>query len=303
MPSMSHLLRSLVTLAVLSAAPAWAAPPSPQPVAPVIEAVMGGSLEKVKAVVAGGARLDAVDANGYTALHWAAFKGHAAMARHLIERGAPVNQQDKAGYTPLMLACLQDHPAVVAVLLKAHVDPTIRSKEGLNAADYAESNRTLAAMFASYLQRTPAAYAAYRDEEFNKLVASHVNVLRMALEMYATDNNGAYPAETEVLAAISKDHYLPGNMLPRNPWGGKRQTNAVAPASLPALRPAAKPVALTPRGTDLGPGQLPGDGGYTARTYGAIVYGYLPKEQIYVVYGIGKLGDRAIVVAAATNGD
>ena len=42
--------------------------------------------------------------NKYTALHWAAQKGHLEMATLLIERGAKLDIRDKHSNSPLMLA-------------------------------------------------------------------------------------------------------------------------------------------------------------------------------------------------------
>ena len=45
----------------------------------------------VEVLLANGAKLDPRDRNGETPLHWAAYKGHARVARLLISRGANIN--------------------------------------------------------------------------------------------------------------------------------------------------------------------------------------------------------------------
>lgn len=45
--------------------------------------------------------INATDESGWTALHWAAFCGHAETAVTLIENGANAKARDRGGYTPL----------------------------------------------------------------------------------------------------------------------------------------------------------------------------------------------------------
>lgn len=45
--------------------------------------------------------INAADESGWTALHWAAFCGHAETAAELVRKGANMRTRDKGGYTPL----------------------------------------------------------------------------------------------------------------------------------------------------------------------------------------------------------
>jgi hypothetical protein len=58
----------------------------------------------------------AVDAYGYTALHRAAFAGHAAVVQLLLDAHAAVNAPAANGYTPLHEAAFGGHTAVVQLL-------------------------------------------------------------------------------------------------------------------------------------------------------------------------------------------
>lgn len=49
----------------------------------------------------GGVKVNAMDNNNWTALHWAARMGNEKIAALLIERGAGVNLVDNNGDTPL----------------------------------------------------------------------------------------------------------------------------------------------------------------------------------------------------------
>nr|CAI5827871.1 unnamed protein product [Callosobruchus analis] len=63
-----------------------------------------------------GAANDLADVNGDTALHWAAYKGHADLIRLLMYSGANLQRPDHFGSTPLHLACLSGNLACVKLL-------------------------------------------------------------------------------------------------------------------------------------------------------------------------------------------
>ena len=62
------------------------------------------------------------DMNGMTALFLAAFMGHGAIVRHLVERGADVNCQNKDGGTPVMAAADFGHEAILKYLIENDAD-------------------------------------------------------------------------------------------------------------------------------------------------------------------------------------
>ena len=75
------------------------------------------------------------------------------------------------------------------------------------------------------------------------------------------------------------------------------------PKSLNAIGPIANgQKTLSAVGTDLGPGHMAGDGPNDAYTYGAVLYDYAVDNQIYVIYVVGRRGDRAVVVGGSSNG-
>lgn len=94
---------------------------------PLHFAALSGDVPTVDALLAHGASLDDVAGDGRAALVLAAFDGHGAAARRLIEAGADV-QSDGAGYTALHAAVLRsDHETVRALLARgANVHARVR---------------------------------------------------------------------------------------------------------------------------------------------------------------------------------
>src|SRR5687767_14395840 len=70
----------------------------------VADAAMRGDLAAVRSFIAQRADVNAAQADGATALHWAAYKGNKEMADALIAAGASVKAANREGVTPLSLA-------------------------------------------------------------------------------------------------------------------------------------------------------------------------------------------------------
>src|SRR5262245_25125178 len=78
--------------------------------------------------------VNAAQADGTTALHWAANHDDAAMAQLLLAAGARVDVRNRYGVTPLLLACESGRGAVVDLLLKAGANVNDALPEGETAA-------------------------------------------------------------------------------------------------------------------------------------------------------------------------
>ena len=52
-----------------------------------------GNVEQLQKLIPGAKNIEAKDANGLTALHWAAFRGHEAAVNLLAEEGADLHSQ------------------------------------------------------------------------------------------------------------------------------------------------------------------------------------------------------------------
>ena len=98
----------------------------------------------VRRLLAAGARVDAVDDNGRTALMYACddgdedcANGRLAIARALVAAGAQVDAVDKSGGTALMFACVNGDEATARALLEAGADKRLTDKSGTPALDMA----------------------------------------------------------------------------------------------------------------------------------------------------------------------
>jgi type IV pilus assembly protein PilA len=150
-------------------------------------------------------------------------------------------------------------------------------------------------------------FVGAQDKARNSAVQGNTNTVRMALEQYSTDNNGSYPSSTVNTGQLSSGNYLPGNRMPRSPWGTTAQTANIDPAGNEIA--ASSVVAgntMPSAGSNLGASNAAVDGGVTTQPsstthYGAIAYNLDAGSQTYVVYGTGKKGKSAIVGTAVSN--
>src|SRR3982751_6047609 len=85
----------------------------------VADAVMRGDTAAVRALLTQKADVNAPQADGATALHWAVYREDRATTDLLIQAGAQVKVANREGATPLSLACLNGNAAIIEALLKA----------------------------------------------------------------------------------------------------------------------------------------------------------------------------------------
>ena len=92
-----------------------------------------------RAVLMDGANINAIDAEGRTALFRVTLAGDIQFVRLLVSKGANVNIPDKRGWTPLMLAVRSGDVDVVRLLLVNKADASVRTSAGQTALDIAQS--------------------------------------------------------------------------------------------------------------------------------------------------------------------
>ena len=74
--------------------------------------------------------MNGAQADGMTALHWAAYHDDVATAKLLLAAGANPRARNRYGVTPLSLACTNGNAALVELLLDAGADPNAPLRGG-----------------------------------------------------------------------------------------------------------------------------------------------------------------------------
>lgn len=97
-------------------------------------ASLRGDLEISRRLILAGAP---VAREGWSALHYAAFGGHAELAGYLLKQGAQVNAKAPNGYTALMLAARNNQADAARVLLYEDPDLRVRGPAGETALSIA----------------------------------------------------------------------------------------------------------------------------------------------------------------------
>lgn len=97
----------------------------------VIEAARTGDAEALRAAVRSGADVNAAEADGFTALHWAAKNGNREIAAVLIAAGADLSATTRLGtHTPLHVASASGHADVAKALLEGGATPDAVTSTG-----------------------------------------------------------------------------------------------------------------------------------------------------------------------------
>lgn len=98
--------------------------------APLSDAAERQDWARVRALVKQRANVNTAQADGMTALHWAAYYDDAATVRLLLGAGASPRSVNRYGVTPLSLACTNGNAAIAEALVNAGADPNLASPGG-----------------------------------------------------------------------------------------------------------------------------------------------------------------------------
>ena len=90
--------------------------------ADIADAASKGNKAEIARLLKRGADVNAQQADGATALQWAAYRGDAKLAELLLKAGAKADLANHDGATPLWLAAARGDAAVIQALLKGGAD-------------------------------------------------------------------------------------------------------------------------------------------------------------------------------------
>lgn len=102
-------------------------------VTPLLRAARQGDEVQVRALLKQGVDVQAVEADGSTALHHAANRADLGIVEALLAAGAKVTAANRYGVTPLTLAAATGHVQIIERLLKAGADPNVSTPGGETA--------------------------------------------------------------------------------------------------------------------------------------------------------------------------
>ena len=106
----------------------------------VADAVMNGNLAALRALIQKKADVNAPQADGATALHWAVYRDDLEAANLLVAAGANVRAANREGATPLAMASQYGSLAIVERLLKAGADAREKGPNGETLLMFAARN-------------------------------------------------------------------------------------------------------------------------------------------------------------------
>ncbi|KAJ7560103.1 hypothetical protein O6H91_04G113600 [Diphasiastrum complanatum] len=99
-----------------------------------------GDLKTVRQCLSQGAQVNGQDQHGWTALHYAAYKGHTEIVSYLIEtKAADIESRDEEGYTPLHCATEGGRKDIVQLLISKGVNLDVKIKQGSTALQIASA--------------------------------------------------------------------------------------------------------------------------------------------------------------------
>ncbi|MGC4115067.1 MAG: ankyrin repeat domain-containing protein [Myxococcales bacterium] len=136
------MIRLVVALALLSAAPADPAPDA----AALRAAASEGRVDSLRSLLDGGASVDAKGPQDWTALHAAVIAGQAEAAALLLERGADPNARGRYDLTPLHWAAMKGRADLAKLLIKRGAKPDARDLWSRTALHVAAQEKVVRAL-------------------------------------------------------------------------------------------------------------------------------------------------------------
>src|SRR4051812_41864852 len=109
---------------ILCGCAAWllVAGPARAAESPLADAAESQNAAAVRTLLEQRAKVNAPQADGMSALHWAVYHDDLEIAKLLLDAGADAKAANRYGVTPLSLACTNGNPGSVELLLDAGAD-------------------------------------------------------------------------------------------------------------------------------------------------------------------------------------
>jgi ankyrin repeat protein len=213
---------------------------------PVADAAMKGDKAAVRSLIQQKADVNAPQADGATAIQWAAYRNDAEMADILIAAGANVKAANHDGATPLFLASVDGSAAIIEKLLNAGADPNERESSGETPIMYAARSGHVDAIKVLLDHRADVnVKETVRGTTALMWAAEqgHPAAVKMLIEHGAdvsamadpdTKGNKAYVAPTARQRAINDGIALDGSFTGGRRGGGRQQAAAAPKSAAPA---------------------------------------------------------------------
>jgi ankyrin repeat protein len=154
-----------------------------------------------------GVDVNAPEADGGTALHWAAHWDDLKAAQRLIDAGAKVNARNELGMTPLLVACASGSAPMIEKLLGAGADPNITAPDGETALMMAARTSTPDAIeaLAAHGAKVNASENSRRQTALMWAVAEHRPDIARVLIAHGADVNARSVVTQELIYRENPD--------------------------------------------------------------------------------------------------
>jgi ankyrin repeat protein len=169
----------------------------------------------VSAQISAKADLNNGQADGTTALHWAAYHDKADIVTQLLAAGAEADAANRYGITPLLLACQNGSEEIVRSLLNAGADANVRQRGGETALMIA-SRTGKPGVVKALLEKGAKVDAEDREDQTAVMWAAaegHAEVLELLIQKGADVNHRLKSGFTSLLFAAREGKAAAVRML------------------------------------------------------------------------------------------
>jgi ankyrin repeat protein len=182
----------------------------------LIDAVKSGNADMVRALAKQKALVNAVGADGTTALHWAVYLDDLESAKVLLAAGASANVANQLGSTPLALAAENANPGMVLALLNAGAKASAPGPGNVPVLHLASRTGNASIVKALLVHGADANAREPRQQQTALMWAAahgHVDVVKALLEAHAAPSARSNGGFTPLLFAAREGHIAVADAL------------------------------------------------------------------------------------------